>query len=158
MRRLDLPCLSLLCLGLLPLMAWPAPESPAAPIVFLDISGPDLPKLAAFYQAVFHWDIGAGHFPSEKALKLPVVAPLPGSLLQESGGRGEPPHETLIFLGVEDVTATLDKVVANGGAVVRPRAEVPGVVVLAIFTDPAGNRLGLVEMQNGKAKIPPATK
>ena len=149
--------LSLLCLALLPLAAASAPESAPAPIVFLDVSGPDLAKLAAFYQTVFHWDIGAGHFPSEKTLKLPVVKPLPGSLLEERGG-GEPPHETMIFLGVEDVTATLDKIVANGGAVVRPRAVVPGVVILAIFTDPAGNRLGLVEMQNGKAKIPPAAK
>ena len=145
----------MLCLAVLPLVTAPAQARTAAPIVFLDVSGPDLAKLAAFYKAVFDWDIGAGRFPTEKSLKLPVVSPLPGSLLKESAHGDEPGHETMIFLGVEDVTATLEKVLANGGAVVRPRAAVPGVVILAIFTDPAGNRLGLVEMENGKAKIPP---
>jgi len=27
-------------------------------------------------------------------------------------------------------------------------------VVLAVFQDPAGNSVGLVEMENGKAKVP----
>jgi hypothetical protein len=37
---------------------------------------------------------------------------------------------------------------------------VPGRVVLGLFKDPAGNSVGLVEMENGKAKVPspPATK
>jgi predicted enzyme related to lactoylglutathione lyase len=145
----------LMCLALLPLVANAAPASTSAPIVFLDVSGPDLAKLATFYKDVFNWNIGAGQFEIEKSLRVPVVSPLPGSLLQQTAHGDEPAHETMIFLGVEDVTATLAKVVANGGAVVRPRAVVPGVVILAIFADPAGNRLGLVEMQNGKAKIPP---
>jgi predicted enzyme related to lactoylglutathione lyase len=41
---------------------------------------------------------------------------------------------------------------------VAPRFEVPGVVVLGLFTDPAGNSMGLVEMQDGKPKIPKAAK
>ena len=36
----------------------------------------------------------------------------------------------------------------------RPRFEVPGDVILGLFKDPAGNRVGLVEMENGKAKMP----
>jgi len=40
--------------------------------------------------------------------------------------------------------------------VVFPRTEVPGVVVVALFTDPAGNRMGLVEMDGGKPKVPAA--
>jgi predicted enzyme related to lactoylglutathione lyase len=44
--------------------------------------------------------------------------------------------------------------VAHGGAVVYPRFEVPGVVVLGLFSDPAGNRMGLVEMADGKALVP----
>jgi hypothetical protein len=34
------------------------------------------------------------------------------------------------------------------------RFEVPGVVVLGLFKDPDGNPMGLVEMENGKAKVP----
>jgi predicted enzyme related to lactoylglutathione lyase len=61
----------------------------------------------------------------------------------------------VIYLGVPDIKATETAIKANGGVVVAPRFEVPGVVILALFTDPAGNRMGLVEMAaDGKAKIP----
>jgi predicted enzyme related to lactoylglutathione lyase len=59
--------------------------------------------------------------------------------------RQDPP-ETLIYLGVPDINAALKKIEAGGGQRVLPRMVVPGVVTLALFKDPAGNRMGLVEM------------
>ena len=113
-----------------------------APIVFFDIAGPDLAKQAAFYRTVFDWDVAPdGRFTA------PTAAPLPGTLRAD-------PAEKVLYLGVDDVTATLAKIEANGGKTVAPRFEVKGVVVLGLFTDPAGNRLGLVEMAAGKPKIP----
>ncbi len=76
-----------------------------------------------------------------------IVSPLPGLLRTD-------PAEKMIYLGVEDVAAALEAVAANGGAVVAPRFEVPGVVILGLFTDPAGNRLGLVEIKDGRAVVP----
>ncbi len=35
-----------------------------------------------------------------------------------------------------------------------PRLEVPGVVVLGLFRDPAGSPMGVVEMENGKHSVP----
>ncbi len=113
-----------------------------APIVFFDIAGPDAAKQAAFYRAVFDWDIGAdGRFTA------PAAAALPGTLRAD-------PADKVIYVGVEDIAATLAKIVTNGGQVIAPRFEVKGVVVLGLFTDPAGNRLGLVEMANGRPKVP----
>lgn len=114
----------------------------SAPIVFFDIAGPDFASQAAFYKAVFGWEVGPGG-----SLTVSAQAPLPGLL------RVDPP-EKVIYLGVADITATLAEVVARGGAVVAPRFEVPGVVVLGMFTDPAGNRMGVVEMAGDKPKIP----
>jgi len=65
------------------------------------------------------------------------------------------PADKVLYLGVPDVTAALDKVVRHGGSVDAPRFEVPGVVVLGLFRDPAGNRLGLVELDGDQPKIPP---
>ncbi len=113
-----------------------------APIVFFDIAGPDMAKQAAFYRTVFDWDVGAaGQFTA------PSVSPLPGTLRADPAGK-------VIYIGVDDVTAALAKVVANGGKVMTPRFEVKGVVVLGLFTDPAGNQMGLVEMADGKPKVP----
>jgi predicted enzyme related to lactoylglutathione lyase len=44
--------------------------------------------------------------------------------------------------------------VAHGGTIRYPRTEVPGRVVRGMFKDPSGNSVGLVEMANGKAKVP----
>ena len=122
-------------------LAHPAAAAPA-PIVFFDIAGPDLARQAAFYRTVFDWDVAPdGRFTA------PSVAPLPGTLRAD-------PADKVIYLGVDDVSATLARIVANGGKVVTPRFEVKGVVVLGLFTDPAGNRLGLVEMAGGKPKVP----
>ena len=113
-----------------------------APIVFFDIAGPDMAKQAAFYRTVFDWDVSpAGGFTA------PVVEPLPGTLRAD-------PAQKIIYVGVDDVAATLARIVANGGQVVQPRLEVKGVVVLGLFADPAGNAMGLVEMANGKPKVP----
>ena len=58
-------------------------------------------------------------------------------------------------IGVPDITASLAKVTANGGKIHAPRFEVKGVVVLGLFFDPAGNRMGLVEMgPDGRNKVP----
>lgn len=119
-----------------------------APIVFFDIAGPDLKSQAAFYRAVFGWDVA----PSG-AVTLPVASPLPGNLRVEPADQG-PITERLIYLGVPDVTAALAKVTANGGSIVFPRLEVKGVAVVGAFKDPAGNRMGLVEMDGDRARVP----
>jgi predicted enzyme related to lactoylglutathione lyase len=113
-----------------------------APIVFIDIAGPDFGAQSSFYRTVFGWEIAAdGRFTAD------AVAPMPGTLRTDPAGTG-------IYLGVPDVAAALEQVVANGGTVIAPRFEVPGVVVLGLFTDPAGNRLGLVEMDGDRRRIP----
>jgi len=115
----------------------------AAPIVFFDIAGPDAGKLGSFYTGVFEWEVGSGG-------QLEVPTPggsLPGNLRSD-------PREKLLYIGVPDVTAALAAIETAGGKIVAPRFEVPGVVVLGLFTDPAGNRLGLVELADGKPRIP----
>ena len=115
----------------------------AAPIVFFDIAGPDLAVQRAFYADVFGWESApTGH------VSAPVGAgPLGGFLRTD-------PADVLLYFGVPDVTATLAKITAAGGAIAVPRFEVKGVVVLGLFNDPAGNRLGLVEMDGDKPRIP----
>jgi uncharacterized protein len=103
----------------------------SAPIVFFDIAGPDGAKLISFYRDNFNWNIDAAGGIATGGLK--------GTIRQD-------PAEQLIYLGVPDINVVLEKIVASGGAVVVPRMVVPNVVTLALFTDPAGNRMGLVEL------------
>lgn len=114
-----------------------------APIVFFDIAGPDLERQRTFYRDVFGWESApTGH----------VSAATPGGQLP--GFLRTDPADVVIYFGVADVTATLDRISEAGGEATVPRFEVPGVVVLGLFTDPAGNRMGLVEMDGATPKIP----
>jgi uncharacterized protein len=138
----------------------PAP----APVVFFDIAGKASNKLPEFYSQVFGWEIAPdGRFTAQ--VKSPplvprsdypaasvgfstmVTAPLPGQIRQD-------PSEKRVYLGVQDVAATLNAIKAKGGTVEAPRFEVPGVVVLGLFKDPEGNAMGLVEMDGDRVKIP----
>jgi predicted enzyme related to lactoylglutathione lyase len=123
-----------------------------APIVFFDIAAPDLAGQAAFYKAVLGWDASAAG-----GLSVPVSSPLPGNLRVEPPTDG-PTAERVLYVGVPDINATLAKVTANGGSVVFGRTVAPGIVILALFKDPAGNRMGLVELgADGKPIVPPKT-
>ena len=114
-----------------------------APVVFFSIFGPEGEQLQRFYAGLFEWTIA----PSGD-MTAAVWSPLPANI-----GKGE--AETIVYVGVADITATLARVKERGGTIRFPSFEVPGRVVLAVFKDPAGNSVGLVELENGKAKVPP---
>ena len=100
-----------------------------APIVFFDIAGPDAAKLREFYAGNFGWNIDAANM-----IKTPA---LEGTLRQD-------PPEKIIYIGVADLDAAMARVAASGGKIVTPMIPIPsGTFVL--FTDPAGNRMGLVQ-------------
>ncbi len=114
----------------------------SAPIVFFDIAGPDETQLRRFFETVFDWPSGnPGPF-------------MPGNMPDLGGNIRQDPSETRIYIGVPDVTHMLKRVVEAGGSVDAPRFERPGVVVLGLFRDPAGNPWGLVEMADGKPIVP----
>ncbi len=112
------------------------------PIVFIDIAGPDEAGLRRFYSTIFDWGCEApGSFQ-------------PGNSETLGANIRQDPNETVIYVGVPDVTATLQQIETIGGRIDVPRFEVPGVAVLGLFFDPAGNRMGLVEMNGDEPKIP----
>lgn len=112
------------------------------PMVFFDIAGPDDEALKGFYSAVFDWEFDqAGQF------EVSVAPPVKAAIRKD-------PAEKRIYLGVPDVAASLTKIERAGGAVDAPKFEVPGVVVLGLFRDPAGNPMGLVEMDGDRPRVP----
>jgi uncharacterized protein (TIGR03067 family) len=105
----------------------------SAPIVYFEIAGPEGPKLKDFYSTVLGWTIDD---------HSGIAAASTGGL---KGGIRQDPPEKVLYFGVPDINEALKKIEAAGGKTVVPRTVVPGVVTFALFTDPAGNRLGLAE-------------
>ena len=118
------------------------PAGAGAPVVYFSLFGPDGSALHRFYRTVLDWQVT-----DSGDVATTVTPPLTGTIAQGAA-------EVILYVGVTDVSATLEKVVANGGSIRYPRFEVPGRAVLGVFEDPAGNSVGLVEMENGKAKVP----
>jgi len=136
-------CIVLVCAAILSTVV--SAQNPAGPpVVFFTLFGPPGSELQRFYSEVFGWEIA----PDGNATTN-VMSPL-GATIGDSEVA-----ETIVYVGVDDINAALEKVTANGGTIRYPRFEVPGRVILGIFKDPAGNSVGLVEMENGAAKVPP---
>ena len=114
----------------------------ALPIVFFDIAGPDDEALKSFYSSICGWE-----FDQTGQFEASVGASINGAIRKD-------PAEKRIYLGVPDVTATLTLIEQSGGTVDVPRFEVPGVAILGLFRDPAGNPMGLVEMDGDSPVVP----
>jgi len=112
----------------------------SAPIVFLDFAGPDQISLQNFYSTLFGWDAAASPF------TIPVHTPISAAIRPD-------PAEKRLYIGVDDITLKLGEVETLGGSIDSHRFEVPGVVVLGLFRDPAGNPMGLVEMEDGEPRV-----
>ena len=117
------------------------------PVVHFEIlAGPDGDKkaLQAFYRDTFKWDVDADN-PMDYGMVTPD---------DEDDGIGgavdsaEDRAKVLIYIEVDDPTYYLQKVKAAGGAIVKDVTVIPDMVTYAIFRDPAGNEVGLVQAED----------
>jgi uncharacterized protein len=115
---------------------------PAGTPCWIDIGVPDLGKAAAFYSALFGWDVQAG--PPETG----------GYSIAHVGGRsvagigpqmsGQPePVEWTTYLATEDADQTAAKITAAGGRVLMEPMDVMDVGRMFIALDPGGARFGV---------------
>jgi uncharacterized protein len=109
-------------------------------ICYIDLPATDVARSADFYGKVFGWNIrkrGNGSTSFDDGVG------------QVSGtwSTGRPPSATagmLVYVMVDSVEATIEKVVANGGELVQPvGGDAPEIT--ARFRDPGGNILGLYQ-------------
>jgi predicted enzyme related to lactoylglutathione lyase len=111
----------------------------ASPVLHFEIGCRDQTKAAAFYRAVFDWEIGPGANPA--ALD---IAPQAGGIGGHFTSLGhEPEHYVTIYIQVTDIAATLDAIVAQGGEKVVGPIALPGGGAFAWFKDPDGTTFGL---------------
>lgn len=109
-------------------------------IVHVEIPAKDRDMSAKFYESVFGWNFN--HVADQ---------PAPYTLFQTGNTGGGFPDisemnkvgEVLVYIASDDLQADLTRIEALGGTIVMPADDIPGFGSMAIFTDPAGNRLAL---------------
>ena len=112
------------------------------PVVHWEIATKDAKGLSEFYTNVFEWKVDFENPMDYGLVETGGEGGIGGGIFQAEEGAG--PFVTL-YIQVDDLQAYLDKVETRGGKSVMPPTEIPGVVTLAVFTDPQGNRIGMVK-------------
>ncbi len=109
------------------------------PVVHFEIHGGA--KLNQFYSDLFDW-----HVDTNNPMNYGMVDTHGGERGINGGISRDDDKWVTIYVDVDDIQAALDKAEQLGGKTVMPPQEVPGAnVSLALFTDPDGNRIGLVK-------------
>ncbi len=109
-------------------------------ICYIEFPATDIARSAEFYKSVFGWAIrtrGNGSTAFDD-----TTGQVSGSWV-----RGRAPAEEpglLMYIMVDSVSATLEKIVANGGEIAQPiGGDAPEIT--ARFRDPGGNVIGLYQ-------------
>ena len=110
-------------------------------ITYMQIPARDARASAAFYEAVFGWTISGSddHVSfgdANEHIRGAFVTDL--AISSEAG--------VLPYIYVAEIDATIRKITEHGGTIVKPRYDEGGLWV-ATFRDPAGNIIGVWQMQ-----------
>ncbi|MDQ3955300.1 MAG: glyoxalase [Actinomycetota bacterium] len=115
------------------------------PVVHFEITGKDGGKLQSFYSDLFEWDIDANNpmnYGSVERYTRGDGAGIGGGIAQ--GPEGYEGHVTF-YVEVPDVEATLKKAEGMGATRMMGPEKVMEGVTIALFTDPEGHVMGIIE-------------
>jgi predicted enzyme related to lactoylglutathione lyase len=111
----------------------------ARPIVHWEIVARDSAAQAAFYRALFNWEISDGPFKTV-APGIGGPEPGPGGHLRDGEASG-----VVLYVQVGDLATSLARTRELGGQVTAEPFDLPDGPTVAFITDPEGNAVGLVQ-------------
>lgn len=118
------------------------------PVVHFEILGKSPKKLRDFYSKVFEW-------------KMDVMKEMDYAMIPQQDKKGigggiaelntDLPKKVGVtfYIEVKDPEATLKSITKAGGKVIMPVTRIPKMISFALFSDPEGNIVGIVD-----AKVP----
>ena len=112
------------------------------PIVHIEFSANDHEEAGQFYSDVFGWE--TEEFPE---MNYTTFAGPDGSV----GGGFNPVSDdapagtVMVYIGTDDLASSLQRIEAHGGKIILPNYEIPGVGTMAVFSDPTGNKVALLQ-------------
>jgi hypothetical protein len=112
---------------------------PSGKICYIQIPAVDVDRSADFYASVFEWNI-------RRSCDGDVAFDDTAGEVSGRGIIGRPPSSEagiVIYVMVDSVQETLDRIVDAGGQVVTPSTPQGEGEAFAVFRDPAGNIFGI---------------
>lgn len=114
----------------------------ADPIVHIQVQAQDLGQSSRFYSELFGWDMTPWR---DSHIMFKAGAGPDGGLAKTP----EPSKwDPIIFIRVADIDDKLKSVESAGGKTTMPKTQIsPEIGYFAMFSDPAGNTIGLFSQQ-----------
>jgi predicted enzyme related to lactoylglutathione lyase len=109
------------------------------PIVHIEIPAGDQQTAGDFYAKLFGWNV---HHMPEMQYSTFAAEGGPGGGFPAVGDMAKA-GEVLIYVGTDDIDASLAQAESLGGKALAPKTEIPGIGWFGIFQDPTGNRIAL---------------
>lgn len=122
------------------------------PFAHVELSTDDVKKAKKFYSSVFAWKLN--DMPAMAYTMIDVSGGVGGGLQKKQAS--EQPTAWLPYVQVDDVKATMAKVLKAGGKAMLEYQEVGDMGSIAIFVDPQGATLGLWAPKPVSAEAPPS--
>ena len=111
------------------------------PVVHWEITVRDTEKAQEFYSSLFGWHVESDNPINYGFVDTHTEAGINGGIPQAQ--EGDHPR-VILYVEVDDLQAYLDRAEELGGRTLMPPTEIPGIVTIALFSDPEGNTTGLV--------------
>ncbi|MSQ24265.1 MAG: VOC family protein [Chloroflexi bacterium] len=114
----------------------------ANPVTWFEIVGKDSATLQKFYADIFSWKL------SQPAPEMGNYSTIDHEGKGIGGGIGDAMDgnaRVTIYIEVDDPQAYMDKVTKAGGTMLMPITTVMDGVTIGMFSDPAGNTMGLLK-------------
>ena len=123
-----------------PAKAAPVKAKANHPVVHWEIQSLDPGRLHSFYSSVFGWRIDANNPMNYGMVESGGGGGIGGGI----GGTQMSESRVVVYAQVPSIDDVLSKVSMHGGRTIMPRQDI-GPVVMALYEDPEGNLMGLVE-------------
>jgi uncharacterized protein len=118
------------------------------PIVHVEIPASDLKEASKFSADVFGWQIDTS---SMEDYPMFAAEGGPGGGFVQISDTAHSVGRPLLFIGTDDIDASLAAVEAHGGKTLMPRTAIPHVGWWAVFDDSVGNTLALYTRDDSAA-------
>jgi uncharacterized protein len=116
-------------------------SKPSGPqVVHWEIQSQTPDALHRFYADAFGWEVNANNPMNYGMVSSGGAHGIDGGI----GGSPSPGSRVLVYANVVDINAMLQKIESLGGKTHMPRTDV-GAVIMALYTDPDGNVMGIIE-------------
>jgi hypothetical protein len=111
----------------------------ANPVTWFEIIGPDSAALQKFYRDALAWKL------TPPVKEMGNYSMVEGHEPGIGGGIGEGPTRVSVYFETAEPQRLLDRALAAGATLLMPVTTITPTTTIAMFTDPAGNTVGLMK-------------